>query len=824
MKKLSLFFILLFIVGSVLVSCGDTPCTHTDANNDRLCDLCGESLAPPHTEHTDADANGKCDECGEAVPLPDLVLIEDKIASFKFVVASGVSSGARQKLNGYIATLKNSDVIVKAVDDKEDNVSEYEVLIGDVLTRGEKYQIDKHTLGNEGYAVKRIGNKVIITAGSSDSLLYAIDAFFNDILNVYEDEEEVPENVTYTEDIIEIQDNYSITSVKVDGTDIRDYKIGVNSQNSDHRTAAKTLQEVLYTYTGYYLPIVSVDEAGERAIILVSSERDGSAGFNVKSNGKGTLYISSAYDSKLLLAIDDFLLHEIKIGEGDINFDSDYFYEYYSSIITYEEYGAKGDGKSDDTKAIRNAHNAANSGGQKVVAKEGATYYIKNCYTTIPVRGDVDWKNAKFTIDDNFSGVTINAIFEIAPSYEQISISSTDEISSIFGGTAVNKDTITKLNWSKYGYSALVIPTNNNKRQYIRFGENSGSMLQSELIRVDENGNISEYTPFLFDYETVTSLTIIRIDETPLTITGGIFTTIAKQNNSNYFSRGIAVHRSNVTLKNIQHYVTGDTNKSAPYSGFIKTENVDHIRIEDCVFTARKKTSAGTYDIMFNNSNDVLLLRCTQTNFTLDDGSYSMDNNAYWGIAGSNGCKNLYYDSCTLSRYDAHIGVYNGGVINSKINVFELTGGGNFLIENTEIHLIKGRNNIVELRRDYGGLWDGTITIRNCSVVTLNNSTATAVITAPWNNHNFGYTCYMPNLIIDGIKYDRELTKIVPFSTDRPNDTTNLDTLLDGTANKNPRVAPRFVKILNDEGYYYAKPGAILYRNTVFEGFKEASE
>lgn len=46
--------------------------------------------------------------------------------------------------------------------------------------------------------------------------------------------------------------------------------------------------------------------------------------------------------------------------------------------VTYEMFGAKGDGKTDDRAAIIAAHKAANETGAPVRAKDGATYYVKS--------------------------------------------------------------------------------------------------------------------------------------------------------------------------------------------------------------------------------------------------------------------------------------------------------------------------------------------------------------------------------------------------------------------------------------------------------------
>ena len=69
-------------------------------------------------------------------------------------------------------------------------------------------------------------------------------------------------------------------------------------------------------------------------------------------------------------------------------------------FITYEKYGAKGDGITDDMPAIVAAHAAANEKGLPVKAKDGKTYYIGTAPLTAEIRTDTDFGKASFIIDD----------------------------------------------------------------------------------------------------------------------------------------------------------------------------------------------------------------------------------------------------------------------------------------------------------------------------------------------------------------------------------------------------------------------------------------
>jgi hypothetical protein len=148
----------------------------------------------------------------------------------------------------------------------------------------------------------------------------------------------------------------------------------------------------------------------------------------------------------------------------------------------------------------------------------------------------------------------------------------------------------------------------------------------------------------------------------------------------------------------------------------------------------------GTYDISINRAVSVSFINCNQTN--------DINDTRYWGILGSNYCKNLLYDSCTFSRFDAHMGVANATIKNSTLGHqgINAIGSGTFTVENSTIY---GRN-IISLRSDYGSTWQGEFIIRNCIFVPQNGkATNVSLIGGSYSGkHDFGYTCYMPERII----------------------------------------------------------------------------
>jgi hypothetical protein len=139
---------------------------------------------------------------------------------------------------------------------------------------------------------------------------------------------------------------------------------------------------------------------------------------------------------------------------------------------------------------------------------------------------------------------------------------------------------------------------------------------------------------------------------------------------------------------------------------------------------------------------------------------------------GTNYLKNLTYDSCYLSRFDAHAGVWNATIKDTKIGLFiNLVGGGTAQIERT--HVMSGYS-FLTLREDYGSTWKGDINIIDCEYSPYRNgsygqiygyaigykatdnqpgNTITLISGQPHPEWNFGYRCHLPyNVTVKNFK------------------------------------------------------------------------
>lgn len=467
------------------------------------------------------------------------------------------------------------------------------------------------------------------------------------------------------------------------------------------------------------------------------------------------------------------------------------------------------------------------------------------------------------------------------------------------------------------GYPALIVPFNSSHKIFRRKGYGAfRGVDMHEVILIDKDGNVAPETPVMWDYNNIDYIKVIRADVKPITVKGGKITTLAcntdcvvRDEAGNpikvyvpYIRRGILVNRSYTTLSGVEHYVTDEISVTrqkngeigAPYYGFYASSYATDVTFEDCVMTGRrcyKKSWAGnfsgmqgTYDLTANNVNKIIFKNCTQSNFwvTLDENDVlhpakegdkgallalsqmlndkGDSSRMHWGIGGTNFCKNMEYIGCTLSRFDAHDGLYNGKIIDSTVVDMALTGAGDVLIENTRVFAeshAESFNRMFSMRADYGSTREGNITVKGLKayVYTKPSSLQNAVnseyagiyvVYHRYTNWYYGYECYFPNISLDSLEvYDIETGMPVPEGTEIHFISGNMksepalhrektlrmrpffpgvdddgDGLIDGTnipfeniirggvadessdKNLNPTVPPKYIKILNNKGKY----------------------
>ena len=414
--------------------------------------------------------------------------------------------------------------------------------------------------------------------------------------------------------------------------------------------------------------------------------------------------------------------------------------------VTYEEFGAKGDGVTDDIEAIKAAHDYANEHNVNVRTNPHATYYIGPRPITVTIKTAVDWSTTKFIIDD--SKVTLEdrgaRVFAVRSNYEPIDFS----IPSL-------KKNQMRLEGVSFPRNCYVRVENAEKKQFIRYGNNqTNGSNQVDSFIVDKTGYI--LNPVIWNFEKVTKAIACPIDETVLTISGGIFTTIANQAESklNYHTRGILITRSNVIVEKITHKIVGELDHGAPYGGFITIWGCAYVTLRDSFLTGRKiywaqgsagnPVPAGSYGLSITHAVNIHVENLRQNGI--------MDNTR-WGIMCTDHCRDLYFDNCIMSRFDVHENVVNLTIRNTILGhqCFNAIGHGNMVVDNVTAY----GNSFLNLRFDYGNSWDGDVIFRNCTWYPAANNASPSFIGVNnyvknemgFGGHDFGFPCYMPHRI-----------------------------------------------------------------------------
>lgn len=407
-------------------------------------------------------------------------------------------------------------------------------------------------------------------------------------------------------------------------------------------------------------------------------------------------------------------------------------------FVTYEAFGAKGDGVTDDSAAIRAAHMHANATHTAVKTDNTATYYIGALDSAIPIMTDVYFGSSNFIIDDSELPLEKRgvSVFKVVSEHEPIKL----DIPSL------------KKNQMKIDVNlpcnCYVRVENSDKKQFIRFGlnQNNGSS-QTDSFVVDGTGYI--LNSVIWDFEKITSAYAYPIEADTLTVSGGIFTSIANRAESkyNYHARNIVINRSNTVIENMVNLVEGEGDHGAPYSGFITVDKCAYVTVRNCHLTPRKTyvtigsagkpVSMGSYALGAGHVVGLTLDNVRQNNI--------MDR-THWGLMGTNHCKNITVQNCVMSRFDAHENVAGLTIKNTVLGhqCFNAIGHGTMLVENVTAY----GWSFLNLRGDYGSTWDGDVIFRNCTWYPEAAAVEPSIIGGVnRGDHDFGFPCFMPHKV-----------------------------------------------------------------------------
>lgn len=426
-----------------------------------------------------------------------------------------------------------------------------------------------------------------------------------------------------------------------------------------------------------------------------------------------------------------------------------------AKVVTYEDFGAVGDGVTDDLAAICAAHDYANEHGLPVRSDPYAVYHLGRRALTAIIQTSTDWGTSRFIIDDS-QGVEDHKIplFVVESAMEPVEL----EIEQLERGQErldLRPET-----------DLFVLVENENKRIFIRRGLNQDSgTAQREVFILRKDGTIEGGIDW--DYDEVTRVVARPIDPDPLYLRGGVFINIANQMRQevgyNYWLRQIQIRRSNTEVDGLVLRVTGETEVGHPYLGFLRAQHCANVTFRNCTVNGRKvyttigsagrPVAMGTYGYMADHVVNFSMINCHTGN--------DIHDRSIWGVHATNFMKNILIEDCVLSRVDVHMGASGQFIVRrSELGHQGLNaiGRGQLIVEDSTIQ----STHFVSFRQDYGSTWEGEVIIRNSRWITQGGQSGTPVMFGGQNdgNHDFGYRCFMPRVIkIDGLVVDDTASK-----------------------------------------------------------------
>lgn len=420
-----------------------------------------------------------------------------------------------------------------------------------------------------------------------------------------------------------------------------------------------------------------------------------------------------------------------------------------ASFVTYEQFGAKGDGLTDDLPAIVAAHAHANEHGLPVRSSPTATYHLGRQALTAIITTSTDWNTSRFIIDDS-QGVEDHkrSLFEVHSMLEPVPLE-IDSLQIDQPSLDVRPET-----------DLLVYVENENQLRFKRRGLNvNAGTAQREVFILKTDGTIEGAIEW--DYDEITLVEARPMDPETLVLSGGFFIKIANRmiqpEGYNYWMRNIEIRRSNTRVEGVSYQPVGHTDFGHPYRGFISARQVGNLELLNCRIEPHKvyKTIGaaglpvpmGTYGYNFGSVVNFTMKGCRMGD---------IHDTSLWGIIGSNFMKNVLVEDSRLSRMDVHMGVSGHYIIrNSELGHMGINaiGKGQLIVENSTIH----SQHLVKFRADYGATWDGDVTIKNSHWVPTVTEGGQLSLFGVQNDgtHDFGYECSMPTtIIIEGLTID----------------------------------------------------------------------
>ena len=349
------------------------------------------------------------------------------------------------------------------------------------------------------------------------------------------------------------------------------------------------------------------------------------------------------------------------------------------------------------------------------------------------------------------------------------------------------------------GRKMLIELRDYDKNIYFRYGSNANNGAAiTEVILVDEFGNIDPSTPVQWDYVNLNDnkndlVKAYAVDTDPIKISGldangqinAIFETYVNNSLDQYLYhyeacyRNITIKRSNATVEGIDRNFleepadnANNTNDRMAYT-FINVQYCSNATVKDMLVINHNSqagdsgTGQGSYEFSGGTANAVSWINCeTKNMFSNEEDGSLQAYPIYRGLFGTNHIRNMYLEDCYLNSFDAHTGAYNVTIVNSTFDHMNFIGGGLIKLTDVTIYTSKSYGCAINLRTDYGSTWNGDIEIDGLTIKYGSDSsykpTRISLLYGAYANQYWGFDTYTPqNVTINNFHVQQYTAEIV---------------------------------------------------------------
>lgn len=373
-------------------------------------------------------------------------------------------------------------------------------------------------------------------------------------------------------------------------------------------------------------------------------------------------------------------------------------------VVSVRDFGAAGNGTTDDTAAVLAAHTYANSR-DLPVSYAGCQAVALQANAQIPLQTSTDFDSCMLVVLGGVATVpsfgSFNVLYTITdPACPEVTVTGAVSSSNLIKGALFPMLGL----FDGHGFALLSCGLQVPDRA------ETGSANYTQAFKVNRFGRVSH--PLSTDvsaHAAAITVTYRKTSVKRLRISN-VNCTEGAWNNQRIFD----IRRCNVHVDGFTMMFTGGAFDNV--CEIIRLTNCSDVRVDNFITTGRPVTgSEGSYCLAMYGAADIFV--------------DNMNALTGWGATGTDDVSGLHFTRCVLNRIDAHASGHNLFADDCDLHEAGMVygwGGGILSVKNSRVY----RSSVITSRQDYGGTFFGSMFVDNVEV-----------------NNNFTSTYYAVNLL-----------------------------------------------------------------------------